>query len=105
MFQADGRPHESCSGRETDLAAAHRFEGQIGLAEPGLGTLAALQRADYDRPERPGELRLPHQTRVAELGLDPEIAVAARSELAEAAVDPAFFAVDRHQAQVAAKLE
>ena len=49
MLEADRRPHQAGAGRESEPAAAHRPEGQIGLAEPGFGALAALERADDGR--------------------------------------------------------
>ena len=42
---------------------------------------------------------------VAALRLDSKVAVAPRAQLAEAAVDPAFYAVDRDQPKVAAQFE
>ena len=44
-------------------------------------------------------------TGVAELGLDVQVSGAARAKLAEAAVDPALFAVDRDEADVTIQFE
>ena len=101
MLEADRRPHQARAGGESDLASAHRLEGQIGLAEPRFGPLAALERADDGCRQRPGELRLPDEIDVAELRPEAEIAVAARAKLAEPAVDPAALAVHRDEAKVA----
>ena len=38
-------------------------------------------------------------------GLQPEVAVASRAELAESAIDPALLAIDRNQAKVATDFE
>ena len=51
VLEADRRPHQAGAGGESELAAPHRTEGEIGLAEPGLGALAALRPADDRRTE------------------------------------------------------
>ena len=101
VLEADRRPHQAHAARKCCLGAAHRAEREIGLAEARFGALAALDRRD-DRPgQRPGELRLPNEARIAELGSDAKLAVAARAELAEAPFDPALLAVDRDEADIA----
>src|SRR5207253_914886 len=83
-LKADRREHEPRAGGESDLAPAHRLKAQIGLANTGLGPLAALERTDHNRGQGPGELRLPDEVDVAELRPDAEIvATAARPQLAE----------------------
>ncbi len=67
VLEADRRPHQARARRESELVRAHRAEAQIGLAEARLGLLAALERADDGRRQRPGELRLPDEVDVAEL--------------------------------------
>src|SRR6478672_4450546 len=54
MLQADWRPHETGASGESELAATHRLEGEIGLAQSALGTLASLDRTDDRGPQRPG---------------------------------------------------
>src|SRR5690349_1867580 len=104
MFKADRREHQACAGGEGEPAAAHGFKRQIGLAEAGFGPIAPLERADDDRPERPAKLGLPHEICVSELWAHPELAIASRTQFAEAAVDPALLAIDRHEADIAAQL-
>src|SRR5438067_8622141 len=103
MLEADQRPHQADAGGEGELVAAHRPEGQIRLAESRFRALASLQRPYGDRSHGPAELRFPDEACIAELRTDSKIPVAARSELAEAAVEPAFLAVEGDQANVAAE--
>ena len=106
VFEADRREHQARAGGECDLASAHGLKAQIGLAETGLGFLAALERTDDNRGQGPGELRLPEEIDVAELRTDPEIiSAAARAQLAEAAVDPALLPVDSDEADISDELE
>src|SRR5689334_19092849 len=106
MLEANRRPHQPGASREGGSArGAHRPEAEIGLAEARLRPLPALERADHGRRQRPGELRLPDEVRIAELPLDPKVAATPRAELAEAALNPALLAADRDRAQVAADFE
>ena len=107
MLEADRRPHQAGAGGESELVRPHRAKAQIGLAEAGLGALAALERADDGRRQRTSELRLPDEVDVAELRAQPEIAAAAAAgaQLAEAAVDPALLAVGGDQAHVTGQLQ
>src|SRR5438270_4824381 len=101
MFEAEGRPRQTRAAQKSELAGAHRPEGQIGLAEASLRASAALERANHNRPQRPAELRFPDQVDVAELGLDAKIAVAAGAQLAEAAIEPASLTIDADEPHVA----
>src|SRR3954464_8842167 len=65
MLEADRRPHEACTRRECELASAHWAEAQIGLAQTRFSALAALERSDDRRRQRPAQLRLPDEIEVA----------------------------------------
>jgi hypothetical protein len=106
VFEADRRPHQPGAGRQRGRAAAHRAEAEIGLAEPGFGALAALERTDDGRRQGPTELGPPDEADIAELRARAEaLARAARAELAEVAVDPAALAVGEDEPRIAGQLE
>ena len=70
-----------------------------------FGAAAALQRPDDGGTQRPAQLRFPDKAYIAELRPDTKIAIASRSQLAEAAVDPASLAIHQDETKVTAEFE
>src|SRR6476646_10735813 len=106
MFEADWWPHKPGAGGESQLAAAHRAVGEIGLAEASLGPFAALERSDHDRSDRPGELRFPDKAYVPTFAAHAAIVTpAAREQLPDAAVDPTLLAICRPYPDTSRKFE